>query len=115
MVSLKEQRERQVKELVKWLKAEYPNILKYLREKTYWHYDEDKRENVELTFDQLFEADKNEAWALMGVEVLKVLRSHIWNTFAWSGKTKRDYLTTVMHAVGCRYVSRVWYCPLTFK
>ena len=118
MVSLKTQRERQVKELSQWLRKEYPKIIERLRSKKYEHYDDDQGEYVMLDFDDFCKANKNEACAVVGAEAFKILRAHISETTTWSAKTKLDYVRTVMYAVGCKYAAyrfrklSEWYCKL---
>lgn len=112
MVSLQKQREAQIKQLVAWVKAEYPKILQKVKKRKYYYFNEETDEHMNLSLDNLFKVDKNEVWMFVGAKVFKTLREYITSTFLWSDKTKLDYTRTVMRVLGCKFVDHRWYCPL---
>lgn len=95
MVSLREQRQKNIEALVAWLRSEFPKIVDRLRQSEVWD-----------------EMSENERYELVGRVVYERLKSHIETNFMWSHATVYNYTRTVMFQIGCVFRFHKWFCRL---
>jgi hypothetical protein len=108
LVSLQQQRAETVKQLVVWLKQQFPNIVEELKKEEYWDSDA----YTHVSFDNL---NKYKQAVLMARKLHDVLEGYIRQNYTWSRMTENSYVSVVLSRVGCIRQKDVWLCPLKPK
>lgn len=107
--SLREQREARIKEITEWIKDQFFEILRQLREKEFL----DKKKGAYLKFDEM--SEWRQQWEF-GKAVYQALKTKIVKDYHVSGKTLKEYVEVIMLNLGCKegydaYRNRYWLCP----